>query len=234
MNPPRQPLLGAALAASAGILLAEFLPAPIGPLCCAIILVALVTLIRPTAWLTLPLITAAFFALHLEQMTDAPGKALSARLGNRSRVVTVTGTVASEPKVSPNDYNTFLLHLGTIELDGQRAACAATVRVRWKENPQFGDALKLRGIMEPIPPQRNPGILDFRSYLARRDVYQSLFARYPSDGTILQTGGGNFVERAAARARAWMQTTLARGLEDSPDVVGADQRHGAWNPARNA
>ena len=219
MNPPRQPLLGAALSAAGGILLAEFLPAPIGPLCCAIILVAVVALIRPAAWLTLPLITATFFALHLVQMTDAPGKALSARLGNRLRVVTVTGTVASEPKVSPSDYATFFVRLKTIELEEQREPCAATVRIRWKGNPQFGDEIRLRGLIEPIPPPRNPGVFDLHSYLARRDVYQSLFARYPSDGTILQTGGGNFVGRAAARARKWMQTTLARGLEDSPNVV---------------
>ena len=77
----------------------------------------------------------------------------------------------------------------------------------------------MRGIIETIPPPRNPGEFDLRAYLARRDVYNSVFARYPEDGAILETGSGGFVRRSAARARDWMRATLTRGLEDSPDVV---------------
>ncbi len=185
MNPPRQPLLGAALSAAGGILVAEFLPAPIGPLCCAIILVAVVAFIRPAAWLTLPLVTATFFALHLVQMTDAPGKALSARLGNRLRVVTVTGTVTSEPKAFAPRLRDLFHSSQDDRARWTEGAVRATVRIRWKGNPQFGDEIGLRGLIEPIPPTRNPGVFDLHSYLARRDVYQGLFVRYPSDGRIL-------------------------------------------------
>ena len=58
-----------------------------------------------------------------------------------------------------------------------------------------------------------------RSYLARQDVYRSIFARYPEDGEILAHGRGNFILRAASESRTWMQATLTRGLEDSPDVA---------------
>ncbi|MGH8094680.1 MAG: ComEC/Rec2 family competence protein [Chthoniobacterales bacterium] len=219
MNSPRQPLLGAILVAFGGILLAEFFPAPIGLVCGALGFLAVVTVIWPATWLTHLLVAGAFFALHLVRMSDAPGKELAARLGNRPRAVTVSGTVASEPKVSPNDYTTLLLRLNTIDLGGQHQLCAAIVRVHWKGSPQFGDELRLRGLIEPIPPPRNPGFFDLHSYLARHDVYQSIFARYASDGTILRTGGGGFVMRSAIRARNWMQTTLSHGLTESPDVV---------------
>jgi competence protein ComEC len=216
---PRQPLPGLALAAIGGILVAEFFRAPIELVCGGILLTAIVSLIRPAVWLTYFLVTAAFCALHLVQQTDAPGKELSTRLGNRTRVVSVTGTVVTEPKVSPNDFTTFLLQLDSIELGGRRESSAATVRVRWKGNPDLGDELQLNGIAEAIPPARNPGEFDMRAYLARRDVFQGIFARYPEDGTIIQTSAHAFVRRSATRARSWMRATLTRGLEDSPDVT---------------
>ncbi len=48
-------------------------------------------------------------------------------------------------------------------------------------------------MVEAIPPPRNPGEFDLRAYLARRDVYNSVFVRYSEDGVILQTGAGGFV-----------------------------------------
>jgi competence protein ComEC len=42
--------------------------------------------------------------------------------------------------------------------------------------------------------------------------------RYAEDGVVLQHGGGNPILRAAHTSRGWMQATLCRGLEDSPDV----------------
>jgi ComEC/Rec2-related protein len=165
------------------------------------------------------LVFAAYFVLHQTRISEAPGKALRLRLGERPRQVEATGTVTSEPRLSPNDYTTFLCRLSIIELDRGPEATTVTVRVRWKGNPQFGDELSLRGLIEPIAPARNPGVFDLRRYLARRDVYQGIFVRYLEDGKIEQTGGGNFILRAALRARTWMQSALTRGLEDSPEVV---------------
>jgi hypothetical protein len=146
-----------------------------------------------------------FFALHLVQQADAPGKKLAERLADRARPVTVSGAVVSEPKSSVGGFATFLLQLDSIEIGGGREACNATIRARWKGQPALGDEVRLTGMAEPVPPARNPGVFDMRSYLARRDVYQSLFARYPEDGAILATDGGNFILRLAAKSRAWMQ-----------------------------
>ena len=219
LDSPRQPLVGVALAAIGGILLAEFLRAPLPLVCVFLVFGAIVSLIRPRTGLTQLLVVAACFALHLTQQTHAPGKALSTRLGERARPVTVTGAVASEPKITPNDFTTFLLQLDTIDLGGHHESSAATVRVRWKGNPSLGDRIRLRGIIEAILPPRNPGEFDLSAYLARRDVYLGVFARYPEDGAILEVGSGEFVRRSAARAREWMRATLTRGLEDSPDVA---------------
>ena len=217
--PRRQPLTGTAISALCGILLAEFFELPSALLWPAIAFAAIVGLARPTAGLIHLLVAAAFFALHLVQLHDAPGKKLSAHLGERARAVSVTGTVVSQPKVAPNDFTTFLLQLYSIELDGHRQSCAATLRARWKGSPELGDEIRLTGIAEPISPPRNPGVFDLRAYLARQDVFDGIFARYPENGTILHVSRGNPIMRAAARARAWMRTTITRGLEDSPDVT---------------
>jgi competence protein ComEC len=217
---PRQPLILLGVAAVGGILAAEFVPAPIEPLFIAIVLMASACLIRPAGWLSYFLTAAVFYTLHLVQQTYAPGKELSTRVGDTTRVVSVTGTVQSEPKISPNEFMTFLLQLDTIEIGGDTIPCIATVRVRWKGNPKLGDRLKVTGVIEPIPPPRNPGEFDMRAYLARRDVYNGVFVRYSEDGTILQTGMAGLVWASAARARDWMRVTLTRGLEDSPDVGG--------------
>ena len=97
-NSPRQPLISLALAAIGGILVAEFFSAPIEQLCGGVALIALVCVVRPSGWLTYFLTAAAFYTLHLIQQTDAPGKELSRRIGDRTRVVSVSGTVESEPK----------------------------------------------------------------------------------------------------------------------------------------
>jgi len=215
----RQPLTGTAIFAFCGVLLAEFFEVPAALLWPAIALAAIVGLARPTAGLIHLLVAAAYFALHLAQLHDAPGRKLSTRLGERARALSVTGLVVSEPKVGPNDFTTFLLQLHSIELDGHRQSCAATLRARWKSNPELGDEIRLTGIAEPISPPRNPGVFDPRAYLARQDVFDDIFVRYPEDGMILHVSRGNPINRAAARARAWMRTTITRGLEDSPDVM---------------
>ena len=153
------------------------------------------------------------------QQIEAPGKELNASVGDRARTVTVIGTVESDPKIAPNEFTTFLLQLDTIELGGRKESCAATVLARWKGNPRLGDRLRLSGILETIPPPRNPGEFDLRAYLERRDVYNSVFVRYSEDGVILQTGAGGFLVESAARTRDWMRATLTRGLDDSPEVA---------------
>jgi len=105
---PRLPLLGVALSAIGGILLAEFLAVPVEGLCLTVAAVALLALARPVGWLTHLLIVASFFLLHLWQQTAAPGKELALRLGDRARPVSASGMLTSEPKLSPDRKSTRL------------------------------------------------------------------------------------------------------------------------------
>ncbi len=218
---PRQPFLGLTLAAVAGIVVAELLPvAPLHWLLFGTLFAigAAAALRWPKVGLAYALVWFGFLALHVFQTRDTMGLRLAAKLGERPRAVHVSGWVATEPKIAPNKFATFLFKLESIEFEGKTLPTRATLLVRWRGAPQPGDEFKFFGIAEPIAPPRNPGEFDMRSYLARRDVYRSLFVRYAENGTLIRRGGADPLSRAARKSRDWMQSVLCRNLDDSPDV----------------
>jgi hypothetical protein len=181
MNIPRQPFVGLALMAALGIIVADFVPIrelqwslwAIG-----FVLTALGLSWRPNTVCTYVLVGCAFFLVHNFGTRDTAGLRLAAGLTERPRVATAVGFVTSEPKFTPNGFATFLFQLESIEFEGERRSTTASLFVRWRGNPEFGDELKLFGMAEPIGPPRNPGEFDMRAYLARHDVRRSLFVRY--------------------------------------------------------
>src|SRR4029077_16380348 len=177
-----------------------------------------VLLWKPNALLTYAFVGCGFFLLHNFRTGDTPGLKFASELGDRARTVHVTGVVSTEPRIASNGIATFLFKLESVELEGRSEQAEATVLVRWRGNPEFGDELKLFGIAEPIVPPRNPGEFDMRSYLARQDVRRSLFVRYAEDGVLIRKNAGNPILRDAQKSRAWMQSVICRGLDDSPEV----------------
>src|ERR1043166_3044286 len=102
LGPARQPFIGLAVAAAAGIGLGDFLamsPRLIvtGAILAAICAIAL--LWRPNVLITYIFVFCSFVLLHTLRTTATPGLLLSERLGERPRMIAVTGAVVSEPKV---------------------------------------------------------------------------------------------------------------------------------------
>ena len=217
----RQPFVGLALTAMLGIILADFFPVspsvwlPIGTI---FVISSWAAFRWPNLRSTYALVACGFFLGHTLQIEDTAGLRLAGKLGERPRFVEATGYVVSEPKIASNGFATFLLKLKSIEFESKNEPTSATLLVRWRGEPQFGDEFKFLGIVETIPPPRNPGEFDMRAYLARRDVRRSLFIRYPEEAVLIRHRGGNPVLRVAQKSRAWMQKALCRGLDDSPDV----------------
>ncbi len=221
LSAPRQPFVGLALMAAMGIIAAEIFPLPsVAATATAIILSLCIPALIcwPRLLATYAIVGAGFFLSHNFQTKNTEGQQLADELGNRPRVVTAIGCVISEPKTAPSGFATFLFKLKSIELEGRKQSTHAVWQVRWKGAPEFGDELELSGTAEPIPPPRNPGEFDMRSYLTRSDVHRMLFVRYPENGTLIRHGGGNPIMRAAQKSRTWMQNTLCRGLEDAPEA----------------
>ena len=206
------------MAASGGILAADFAPSAAPGVFLALAVAAAIALILRNSFLVYLIVAGAFFLLHSLRITDSPGVRLARQLGAEPRPVTAVGSVVSEPKVSPRGMSSFLLRLDWIEQDGSVLGSTAMISARWHGQTEFGNQLRLFGVMERIAPPRNPGEFDMRSYLARQDVYHALLVRYPENGRILREAGGNPIWRASQISRKWMQSALSRGLEDSPEI----------------
>ncbi|PYK22093.1 MAG: hypothetical protein DME59_20395, partial [Verrucomicrobia bacterium] len=159
MNIPRQPFVGLALMAALGIVVADFFPIAVFRWWFAAIAFALLAIplcCWPNLGSTYLLVGCGFFLLHNLRIGDTAGLQLAADLSDRPRVVNAVGFVTSEPKVAPNGFASFLFNLESIQFEGKTRATHATLLVRWRGNPEFGDELKLFGIAEPIAPPRNP------------------------------------------------------------------------------
>jgi competence protein ComEC len=218
LSAPRQPFVGLALAAAAGIIAADTLPHPSLALLSLLAIGALVVSMWPSSIVTYALVGVSFFWMHSLHLINSPGSQLLMRLGPSPEAISATGSVISEPKAAPNGLTSFLLELQSIDLKEKHELVRARLLVRWRGHPEFGDELKLFGVVDAIAPPRNPGEFDMRSYLKRRDIHQSLLVRYPEDGLLVRHRGGNPILRVAQESRRWMQSALCRGLEGSPDV----------------
>src|SRR5437763_867817 len=117
---PRQPFVGLALSAATGIALGDLIHLPHPAMVVSGLIAAMFAAFlfwRPHPIGTYLLVGWSFLVLHNVRTTDTPGLWLSARLGERPRVVTATGAVVSEPKIATNGIATFLLRLRSIELE---------------------------------------------------------------------------------------------------------------------
>jgi competence protein ComEC len=218
---PRQPFLGLAISAAIGIVVADNWQHHSITTAAIVAALALGAWVARTSLLVYALVSAGFFFLHNARTIDSAGMELARALGETPRPVTVRGAVISEPRISERGSASFLLQAESIEIDGETHACRAKLFARWRHTVEFGDEVRLFGTAQEIEGPRNPGEFDMRGYLAREDVHRALIVRYPENGAVLAHGGGNRILRAAQKSRAWMQATICRGLENSPDVMSA-------------
>ena len=218
---PRQPFFGVAISAMSGILVADNWPRYSLAVVIVLVGIAIVAWFARRSLATYALVGLGFFILHDTRTTDSAGQQLARALGDEPRPITVRGTIMTEPKISERGYSSFLLKADAIEIDGESYSCRAKFFARWRHPVEFGDEVKLFGTAQEIEGPRNPGEFDLRAYLAREDVHRALIVRYPENGAVLRQNGGNPILRAAQKSRAWMETTISRGLENSPDVTSA-------------
>src|SRR5450759_2157739 len=205
---PRQPFIGLAMAASTGILVADFAPNRSLVLAIALAILGLTALLSRNSFAGYALVATGFFILHSLSTSDSPALRLARELGEKPRPVSALGCVVSEPKISPNGSASFLLQAKSIEIDGEARPCNAKLFARWRHAVEFGDEVKLFGTAERVGEPRNPGEFDMRSYLARQDVQRELIVRYPENGAVLSHAGGSLILRTAQKARGWMRAVL--------------------------
>ena len=220
---PRQPLIGLALSAVAGILVADRWETP--PLW-ALGFVALGTmaiLLRPStlaAWL---LCALAFFELHTLRHYGSEARLLSRDIASGPRVVRATGVVWNEPE-KPATWSRdvtarFRLRVESLEIDGTTQPVNVLMNAAWAgAMPAYGDRVSITGAASNLEEKRNPGQFDAAAYQRRQGIYSQVRARFAGDCRIESHGHGNPAQAFAFKSSRWIQNSLALDLEDSPEI----------------
>ncbi len=221
---PRLPFAGLAMAAVAGIVLADRWTLPSHWLLTASGLLGAWLLVRPQTVVCWLLTGVAFFALHTLRFHGGAARALAAEFEVGPRVVRASGIVWSEPEEpvagSLPMVTRFRLKLEALEPATAHAVKDVLISVEWPgPPPAYGDRVALTGSATNLAPVRNPGQFDFTRYQQRSGVYSRVRARFATDCRIESHGHGNVAQAFAQRARGWMQRQLRLDLAGSPEIA---------------
>jgi competence protein ComEC len=209
----RLPFLLLLLAAISGILAGRLLPLP-SPVWLGLVAAAGVAFFRWRKGFFL-LCLAVFATLQVWQGRESAGARVAGWIGDRALPATVTGIVASEPRVFDSGSCSFDLRVTRLSAGGLTFSPPIILLAGWSgPPPAYGEEVRLSGALENIPPPRNPGQFDFASWSALRQVFSRLKAGHERDTAILAAHRGNLLQEAALAARRWMRNTLVRDLND--------------------
>jgi len=161
------------------------------------------------------LVASVFAITHLWQDRDAPAAYLAQQIGSGTPLVEVTGTVANKPRVFSERSASFSLRVEEILLEGQTWRTPITILVRWPgAPPAYGDKFRLTGVLQNLPPPRNPGQFDFAAWAARQGNYSQLEISHPYDAHLLARDQGSPLLAMALRLRESMAQRLSAGIDD--------------------
>ncbi len=218
-----RPLVALALAFAAGIALASLAgPLVLACLLCLFLLGVGFAITRRPIW-GLGVLLLAFALLGAARYYAASWIAPNDISRFAPAVVTVTGTVQSEVEVSRplpragRQVARLTLAVQSLAWEPEsestqrgRLPVSGSVAVRLpllphsnpaRHIPRYGDTLTIYGRLAQPEGPRNPGVLDYRAYLARRGIYAMLTARRPEDWRRAPSSGGNPALRLAFALR---------------------------------
>ena len=221
---PRKPFLGLALAAVAGILIADRWPLPLTPLLGGFGALGLLLLRWPNAWLCRAFAALAFFALHTLHQHHGPALAVAEWLKGGPHAAEVTGIVWSEPvsyvSSRGDQRSKFSLKIESLKIEGADFRGGGMCIVRWPgQPPAYGDVVGVRGTARSLEEMKNPGQFDTADWLRRHGLNFEVTARNESDCAVIAHGKGSPLMSFAITARAWIKAKLDLGLEDSPELT---------------
>jgi ComEC/Rec2-related protein len=221
---PRKPLLGIAIAAISGILLADAWPVPVQWAAGVAALFAVAAFLFPKSWVCFAFSGAVFFALHDVRHHHAAGNAIEVSLRGSKRPASATGIVWSEPVHFAGSRGepraSFWLKIELLRLDGETIPYHRLCLLKWAGvAPSYGDQVTIEGSARALPEMTNPGQFDISEWLRRRGVRFEVAARNAGDCTITAHGRGSRAITFAIAARAWIQSNLELGLEGEPELT---------------
>jgi ComEC/Rec2-related protein len=219
MRWPRRPFAGVAVAAIAGILLAEACAKlSLGWAIGSFLAAAAVFFLRPRTWLFWALVIGGFATLHLFALHDPPAEALAGEIeaaGGVNVPIEATGRVAEAPRPFAKTGVRFTLALESATVHGRHWECRALVAASWSDAgrvPSIGEQIEVTGAASNVPAARNPGEFDEASYLVRRGIRSEIRL------SGIAEPKGQPVAPLAERVHAWAGATLRLDLQDDPEA----------------
>jgi len=217
---PRLPLLGPALAAVLGILLADYFSLPVAWLLAITGLSLVAALVRLGTPTLLIAVASAFALAHTWQWRDDPDRRWATTLAPEPREVRITGILTDEPKENPPGVFRAPMRVERWHLDGERVDLTSQVLVRWSASkvPRYGDRWEITGVVSRIPPPRNPAEFDAADWWGRRGVFLEMRGSKDAPARLVARHQASSIRSAALEARAWMLRTLGLGLDNAPQI----------------
>lgn len=171
---------------------------------------------------------AAYLLATALLLTGSLSYSLSARwhpphhIGNYlGRDLLLGGRVADEPELQSGSV-TFRCRCQTLPSEGEGARTAGNVLVKWKEPAEelrYGDAIEMRGRLEPAHSFRNPRGFDYRDYLSQRGVF-GIFRVQGQDLKVVARDSGNpFLAGVIFPAKRYLRRNIDRNLGGDPGAL---------------
>lgn len=226
----RDPLIPVALAALAGIVIADRLPPwwllPGGAFVAAGCFGAASVWPRMPGTLSLGALGIYGFT-HAVALWSAGQFPLSVNLRNGESIrLEAVGTVVEEPAQPGLDRGgarngRCTIRIAEMTIAGRTLHCdqRLPVRLQGVAAPlHYGDRVAASGLLRPFSPPSAPGAFDPKAFYFRSLGATGEFAIGPGDRVEILAGhqGNRFVEWAV-RARGWIESAITRGLDDRPD-----------------
>ncbi len=224
----RRPLVIVTLLFSAGLCLAEFIPAPLKHLFIAAGIVTLFGLAWPKArgWLLVPLLIIAGWTTLVSRTAVLSTDDLRALLPEGPALVSVRGKLSESPTVrmfihdEEPSYRT-LAEVEVTEICWKKEWRPATGRIMTMNPGDLngfaygGSEAEITGVIGRPPGPLAEGLFDYRTYLRRQGIHYQMRTGGTNDWRLLTPATAGLSDRFIA----WSQATLAKGLPNRDEPL---------------
>jgi len=218
----KRPAVGLAIVFAAGIWLGAQVNWSPAWLAGGTLLLLLAWRIRPVPMTILLAVACAGMLSYRQAVTNSAPHHISNLLDRREQNVSLRGVIVSAPD-SREDRCSFKLEIAALNrgANWEPASGRVFMFLRQPVKLQYGDEIECSAVLGVPPPVMNPGMFDWRQWLAHQNIQFAGTIRRDDDCRVLASGRGRPVTTLALQVRDKFDAALRLGLENEPALAGA-------------